>query len=72
MLSHVSQGMARTNACVTRHAKENACVTHGKPGVHMHANGHAYKMGGQFIEKGRSIKEGKKENGEKGNKERER
>ena len=38
--------------------KGNACVTHGKPCVHMHANGHVYKMGGdQFIEEGRSIKE---------------
>ena len=37
--------------CVTRHAKENACV-------HMHANGHVYKMGGdQFVEEGRSRKE---------------
>ena len=57
MASHVSQGMARTNACVThgkpcviRYAKANACVW-------MHANGHAYKMGGQFIEEGRSRKE---------------
>ena len=25
--------------------------------VHMHANGHAYKMGGQFVEEGSSRKE---------------
>ena len=49
-LGHVSQGMARANAC----------VTHGKPCVHMHANGHAYKMGGQFVEKGRRRKERKR------------
>ena len=57
MASHVLQGMARANACVTRHAKANACVTHGKPCVHMHANGHATKMGGQFVKEGRSRKE---------------
>ena len=55
MASHVSQGMAR----------KNACVTHGKPCVYMHANGHTYKMGGQFVEKG---KEKEKEKGEKGKK----
>ena len=49
MASHVSQGMARSNTC----------VTHGKPCVHMHANGHAYKMGGQLVEK---EKEEEKEN----------
>ena len=50
MASHVSQGIARPNACVThgkpcviRHAKENKCVTHGKPCVHKLANRHAYK-----------------------------
>ena len=42
---------------MARHAKANACVTHSKPCVHMHANEHAYKMGGQFVEGGRSIKE---------------
>ena len=54
--SHVSQGMARPNACVThgkpcfiRYAKANACVTHGKPCVHMHAKGHAYKLGGNQL-----------------------
>ena len=54
----MTQGMVRENACVThgkpcviRHAKANACV-------HMLANGHAYKMGGQFIEEWRSGKEG--------------
>ena len=57
MTSHVSQGKARENACVTR------C----KPCVHMHADGHAYKMGGQFVEEGRSRKERrrKKKNEEK-------
>ena len=44
-------------------------MTHGKPCVHMHANAHAYKMGGQFVEKG---KEEEKEKGEKGKKERDR
>ena len=47
MASHVSQGMARPNAC----------VTHGKPCDHMQANGHAYKMGGKCVEKGRRRKE---------------
>ena len=43
---------------VLRHAKASACVTHGKPCVHMHANGHIYKMGGdQFVEERRSKKE---------------
>ena len=49
--------MVRANACVThgkpcvtRHVKANACV-------HMHTNGHVYKMGGHFIEEGRSRKE---------------
>ena len=33
-------------------------MTHGKPCVHMHTNGHIYKMGGdQFVEEGRSRKE---------------
>ena len=41
----------------TRHAEENGCVTHGKPCVHMHVNKDAYKMGGQFVEEGRSRKE---------------
>ena len=50
MASHVSQGMARANAC----------VTNGKPCVHMHADGHAYKMGGQFLEEGGSRKERKR------------
>ena len=32
-------------------------MTHGKPCVHMHANRHVYKMGGdQFLEEGRSRK----------------
>ena len=38
-------------------ARANACVTNDKPCVHMHAIGHAYKMGGQFIEERRSRKE---------------
>ena len=61
---------------VTRHAKANACVTHGKPCVHMHANGHVYQMGGdQFVEEGRSIKkkgEGKRKGRERKERERER
>ena len=33
-------------------------MTHGKPCVHMHTNGHIYKMGGdQFVEEGRIRKE---------------
>ena len=44
-------------------------MTHGKLCVHMHANGHAYKMGGQFVEKGNEEEKGKEE---KGKKERER
>ena len=55
MASHVSQGMARPNAC----------VTHGKPCVHMHANEHAYKMGGQFLEKGNKEEKEKEEKGKK-------
>ena len=38
------------------HVKANACVTHG----HMHANGHAYKMGSQFIEEGRRRNESRR------------
>ena len=55
MASHVSQGMARPNAC----------VTHGKPCVHMHANGHAYKWGvhNHFVEEraGKEKRKGEKE-----------
>ena len=69
----MSQGMARANSC----------VTYGKPCVHMHANGHAYKMGGQFVEEGwsrkkrriknkRERKEIKKEIGEKKERNREK
>ena len=50
-------------------------MTHGKPCVHMHANGHAYKMGGQFIEEGRNKKERrrkKKREGKERKKEREK
>ena len=56
-------------------ARANVCVTHGLPCVYMHANGHAYKMGGQFIEEGRSTKERrrkKKREGKKRKKEREK
>ena len=55
MASHVSQGMTRANSC----------VKHGKPCVHMHANGHAYKLD-VFVEGGRSKKG--KEKGGKGEK----
>ena len=65
MASHVSQGMARPNACVThgkpcvtRYAKANAYVTHGKPCVHMHANGHAYKWY-VFVKEGEGSRKGK-------------
>ena len=51
----------------------NAYVTNGKPCVHMHAIGHAYKMGGQFVEEGRSRKERRrKKKREREKKERER
>ena len=46
-------------------ARPNACVTHGKPSVYMHANGHAYKWD-VFIEGGGSRKG--KEKGRKGEK----
>ena len=52
----MSQGMARPNAC----------VTHGKPCVHMHANGHAYKWD-MFVEEGGGSRKGK-EKGRKGEK----
>ena len=39
----------------------NACRTHGKPCVNMHASGNVYKMGGdQFVEEGRNKKERKR------------
>ena len=45
---------------VTKHVNANTYVTHDKPCVHMHANGHIYKMGGeQFVEEERSRKERK-------------
>ena len=50
----------------TWYAKANACVTHGKPSVHMHANGHAYKWD-MFVEEGGSRKG--KQKGRKGKEE---
>ena len=41
-------------------------MTHGKPSVYMHANGHAYKWD-SFIEEGEGSKKGK-EKGSKGGK----
>ena len=45
--------------CVTKHAKENVCRTHGKPYVHMHANGEVYKRGEKSVLKGGEQQKGK-------------
>ena len=45
--------------CVTKHAKENVCRKHGKPYVHMHANGEVYKRGGKSVLKGGEQQKGK-------------
>ena len=46
-------------------SRPNACVMHGKPCVHMHANGHAYKWD-VFVEEGGGRRKGKeKGKGEK-------
>ena len=46
-----------------RHAKANACRTHGKPCVHMHVNGEVNTRGGKSVRRGgeeQKEKEGKK------------
>ena len=52
-----------SHACVTRHAKVNVYWTHGKPCVHMHANGEVYKRREKSIRRG-----GEEQNGKKGKK----
>ena len=56
--------------CDTWPCKENACVTHGKPCVHMHVNGEVYKRGGKSVRRGREQQKGTE--GKKRRKKRER
>ena len=65
--------MTHGKSCVTRHAKANACRTHGKPYVHMHVNGEVYKRGGnQFVEEERNKNERKEKKKREEKKERKR
>ena len=59
--------------CVPRHAKANACVTHGKPYVHMHGTWNDYKWDGdQFVKGGRNKKERKERKRRKKEREKEK
>ena len=49
---------AKENACVSM-AKENACVTHGLPCVHMHVNVEVYKRVRKPVRRGGEQKKGK-------------
>ena len=54
------------------HAKANACVTHGKPCVHMHVNGEIYKRGGKLVRRGGEQQKGKEGRKKRRKKEKER